>query len=303
MPITFACSCGKKLRAPDGSSGKKTRCPVCQKVVPIPEPDLGFAADDLAQLPQSGPDATGEDAELCPNCHMKLEPDAVLCIHCGTRLKGPLPGDGPRVVLPIKGIVTGVVVIVVLAVGWIFVAAPFIKSMKYDGAQAKFANGDLDEALAEFESIRDSMSGDTRKLVDLRIKQIKLEKEKNWDKVLAKGVQVSSPTLDFSCATKSPVGNALVYEVTVKNLGEKPLTLSRDYFYVKGQSHTIFVANHTDNTIDGVTVAPGKTASGIIVFRSKPQFPVQLRRGKQTDDVFFIMLNTGDDYVKRMWPF
>src|SRR4051794_29393003 len=38
MPIDVACSCGKKLSAPEKYAGKRVRCPGCQAVVVIPEP-------------------------------------------------------------------------------------------------------------------------------------------------------------------------------------------------------------------------------------------------------------------------
>lgn len=42
MPITFDCACGKTLRVPDASAGKKAKCPVCGAVVAVPEPDPVF---------------------------------------------------------------------------------------------------------------------------------------------------------------------------------------------------------------------------------------------------------------------
>jgi len=38
MSIRFRCKCGKKLSAPDGSEGKKAKCPGCHTVSRIPEP-------------------------------------------------------------------------------------------------------------------------------------------------------------------------------------------------------------------------------------------------------------------------
>ena len=41
MPIEFLCDqCGTKLRTPDGSSGKKTKCPKCEALLTIPEPSI-----------------------------------------------------------------------------------------------------------------------------------------------------------------------------------------------------------------------------------------------------------------------
>jgi hypothetical protein len=36
MAIVFSCTCGKPLRAKDESAGKKTKCPHCGAIVPIP---------------------------------------------------------------------------------------------------------------------------------------------------------------------------------------------------------------------------------------------------------------------------
>ena len=38
MPITLNCPCGKMLRVPDDSAGKRAKCPACSAVVAIPLP-------------------------------------------------------------------------------------------------------------------------------------------------------------------------------------------------------------------------------------------------------------------------
>lgn len=42
MPIAFNCSCGKMLRVPDTSAGKRAKCPACGAVVEVPAPDPVF---------------------------------------------------------------------------------------------------------------------------------------------------------------------------------------------------------------------------------------------------------------------
>lgn len=42
MPIAFNCACGRTLRVPDASAGKRARCPVCSAVVTVPEPEPVF---------------------------------------------------------------------------------------------------------------------------------------------------------------------------------------------------------------------------------------------------------------------
>ena len=39
MPITFNCACGKVLRVPDTSAGKRAKCPACSAIVTVPEPE------------------------------------------------------------------------------------------------------------------------------------------------------------------------------------------------------------------------------------------------------------------------
>ena len=58
MSITFACECGKILRAGDELAGKKTRCPNCQAVLPIPE------AEEIAAALDPEPDPGPEPSEM-----------------------------------------------------------------------------------------------------------------------------------------------------------------------------------------------------------------------------------------------
>jgi RsiW-degrading membrane proteinase PrsW (M82 family) len=62
MSIAWNCACGKHLKAPDGSEGKRARCPACGQInlVPTPEPepepmvadgDSPFDEYDLAETP------------------------------------------------------------------------------------------------------------------------------------------------------------------------------------------------------------------------------------------------------------
>jgi RsiW-degrading membrane proteinase PrsW (M82 family) len=58
MAISFACKCGKTLRARDELAGKKARCPQCGSTLPIPQPeaaaydpelDLTYSLDEESQ--------------------------------------------------------------------------------------------------------------------------------------------------------------------------------------------------------------------------------------------------------------
>jgi hypothetical protein len=58
MPITLNCPCGKTLRVPDASAGKRARCPACQAVIDIPaprEPEPVFEVEEPAPTPGPSP--------------------------------------------------------------------------------------------------------------------------------------------------------------------------------------------------------------------------------------------------------
>lgn len=46
MPISFACGCGKALRAGDELAGKRTKCPECGSILTIPKPEIDLSLDD-----------------------------------------------------------------------------------------------------------------------------------------------------------------------------------------------------------------------------------------------------------------
>lgn len=51
MPITFNCPCGKVLRVPDASAGRRVKCPACQAVATVP------AAQPLFEVVEDEPPA------------------------------------------------------------------------------------------------------------------------------------------------------------------------------------------------------------------------------------------------------
>lgn len=59
MPIQFSCSqCQKKMKAPDGTEGKKARCPACSAITRIPTTAVAAAAVPVAQVARPTPVAT-----------------------------------------------------------------------------------------------------------------------------------------------------------------------------------------------------------------------------------------------------
>ncbi len=58
MPITFSCSCGKRLQVKDEVAGRPVKCPACTSVVTVPtpppaEPQFEVVEDEPAPTPSS----------------------------------------------------------------------------------------------------------------------------------------------------------------------------------------------------------------------------------------------------------
>ena len=56
MPITFNCACGKTLRVPDASAGRRAKCPSCGAVVSVPHPEPDFEVVEDAPKPAPEPE-------------------------------------------------------------------------------------------------------------------------------------------------------------------------------------------------------------------------------------------------------
>jgi hypothetical protein len=54
VPIAFDCTCGKTLRVPDNSAGKRAKCPACGAVVSVPGPEPEF---EIVEEPPEQPTA------------------------------------------------------------------------------------------------------------------------------------------------------------------------------------------------------------------------------------------------------
>ncbi len=101
MPdITFDCpACGETLEAPAEFAGDTLECPACDTVITVPSlaPETD-GEDDISptvtfpNLPSIA-DAAVDEAyaepagNVCPECGVELDADAVLCVACGFHTK------------------------------------------------------------------------------------------------------------------------------------------------------------------------------------------------------------------------
>ena len=73
-PISFQCSCGKAIKAPAGSAGKKAKCPACNAVVEVPS---------AAPEPDLLPDPPAPPPCHCPKCGAENPSEQEACLSCG----------------------------------------------------------------------------------------------------------------------------------------------------------------------------------------------------------------------------
>ncbi len=93
-PITIRCKCGKKLKMPGSTAGRRAKCPECAHVfvVPSPEPDTADNDDSQSLLSElagqahsapAAPQAAVPTQTACPKCNAVMPASAVLCVQCG----------------------------------------------------------------------------------------------------------------------------------------------------------------------------------------------------------------------------
>ena len=108
MAMTFSCSCGETLSAPETAAGREVLCAKCGKNMPVPiaSPvlinDLQSAPVPVGITPETvtAPDpATGRSSETPPHCELVRDPDGKeywkLTCYCGKRVRSPASIDQP----------------------------------------------------------------------------------------------------------------------------------------------------------------------------------------------------------------
>lgn len=97
--ISFHCSnCQQKLEAPEEMAGENVQCPSCESMITIPAQktreavklnDISIGGENVVEESKQNTEdqSPAEAANTCPNCHVSMPENAVLCVQCGFHQK------------------------------------------------------------------------------------------------------------------------------------------------------------------------------------------------------------------------
>ena len=77
MAIRVTCTCGKQFQVKEELAGKRGKCAACGQVLSIPAIPSSAALEKAIPAP----------LRACPACWEALQPNAVICLHCGHDLR------------------------------------------------------------------------------------------------------------------------------------------------------------------------------------------------------------------------
>ena len=91
--VVASCKCGKPIKAKAEYAGKRIKCPSCGESLRLPSPNGSSKkkVEPLADLLDEIGFEIAESRHSCPECKVRLTPQAVLCVQCGFHL-----GKGKR---------------------------------------------------------------------------------------------------------------------------------------------------------------------------------------------------------------
>ncbi len=105
MAITFSCTCGEKLEAPESAAGREVLCAKCGKSNPVPAstppgPPSARGGEDTAPKADSAiADPAAARSETPPHCELVRDADGKeywkLTCFCGKRVRSPASIDQP----------------------------------------------------------------------------------------------------------------------------------------------------------------------------------------------------------------
>jgi hypothetical protein len=136
MPIVVDCSCGKKLKAADGSAGRRVKCPACGTVLVVPAPEPELDGYELAE-PAPEPARSGVEAVATPSAESSRLDSPIWKDATRRAAQRDQAAAGPQPLCNVLGIevtwaraATFAVVMLLLLGGgaWFFMSGPGAKS-------------------------------------------------------------------------------------------------------------------------------------------------------------------------------
>lgn len=267
MALKVDCTCGKSYQVPDDAAGRRLKCKACGQELFVPEPPTEeFPLDTAA---------------TCPKCGVPMRPGAGFCTACGANLRtgAPHPPAAPRaragarptraIVLPWGRIIGIAALLGVAAVIYFGLMRPMRARSAIDDAMKPAAEAKYGTSLDMLKAARGGLHGAYAEEADFRIAQLSLEMKHSYGTNPPGG-----DALQMDAEPEMAKSGELLLHVTVANTGQRPLVLHRRAFYLVSGAGMVQSTPHSAGSIEGVSVAPGATGTGVVAFRKLPGSPL-----------------------------
>ncbi len=267
MALKVKCTCGKSYQVPDDAAGRRLKCKACGQELFVPEPPTEeFPLDSAA---------------TCPKCSAPMRPGAGFCTACGANLRtgAPQKPAAPRVragtrphraiVLPWGRIVGAAALLGVVAAVWFGALRPMRARSAIDDAMVPATEARYRTSVQMLKAAGGKLYGAYAEEANFRIAQLSME----MDYSMA-GSSPDGDSIQIDAEPEMAKSGEMLLHLTVANGGQRPLLLRRRAFYLVSGAGMVLSTPHSEGSIDGVSVAPGATGTGVVAFRKLPGSPL-----------------------------
>jgi hypothetical protein len=194
------------------------------------------------------------------------------------------------------------VFVVAVIAGWFIIQALVTQSGAEAGREF-FEYARFDHAIEFLEVSLGRTEGPEKAALARMIKQVRQEQELNAEEVLQAGKPIRSEHITLKPRKITTIKLTRVTGFTFENTTDHPITLHRDYFYLRGSSDLVLGAPDSNlNQFDHVVVEPGQTYEGEVAFRRVPVPAVGSIMTPMAMSQWSLIFNDGEHYVKAGIP-